>query len=287
MAVHQNRSVGRTLTILELLGNTTKALTLTEIARGADLDASTVYRILRVLCDRGFVYRIDATRRYVLSLNSFRLGSPDRVVQGIGNRARMSLLRLAKELNETVRMAVLEGAEARFCAEAGVSKPGLRMLGAMVDAHASAAGKALLAWRSRAEIELLYRGRQMHVYTDRTVKNVPALLTELAGVRARGWALCDGEGLLSGDRGLAAPCFDGKGQVRFSIAIASTKKRMPPDRDKLYLPKLLATTQEISDALGLIGTEWTSPELASYPEAAASYSLAARSQKDHSLQSAS
>lgn len=279
MPVHQNRSVGRTLTILELLGNTNKALTLTEIARAADLDASTVYRILRVLCSRGFVHRIDATRRYVLSFNAFRLGTPDRVVQGIGNRARMSLLRLAKELNETIRMAVLEGAEARFCAEAGVVKPGLQMLGAMVDAHASAAGKALLAWRSRAEIELLYRGRRMHTYTDRTLKNVPALLNELADVRSRGWAMCDGEGLLAGDRALAAPCFDSKGQVRFSIAIASTRKRLPPSRDKECLPKLLATTQEISDTLGLLGSDWTAHEFTDYTQAAANYSLAARQQK--------
>ena len=44
MPVHQNRSVGRVLSILELLGTTNKALTLTEIARSDDLDASTTYR---------------------------------------------------------------------------------------------------------------------------------------------------------------------------------------------------------------------------------------------------
>lgn len=255
MPVHQNRSVGRTLTVLELLGNASKALTLTEIARATDLDASTCYRILRVLCERGFVHKADATRRYVLSLNAFRLGSPDRIVQGVSNKARLCLQRLAKELNQTVRMAALEGAEARFCAEAGVSRPLQPMLGAVVDAHASAAGKVLLAWRSRSDIELLYRARNMYAYSDRTVRNVPALLAELAKVRAHGWALCDGEGRLNGDRSLAAPCFDANGRVWFSIAIASTKSRMPPDCDKLFLPKLLATTREVSEALGLLGAE--------------------------------
>jgi DNA-binding IclR family transcriptional regulator len=255
MPVHQNRSVGRTLTVLELLGNASKALTLTEIARASDLDASTCYRILRVLCERGFVQKADTTRRYALSLNAFRLGSPDRIVQGVSNKARLCLQRLAKELNQTVRMAALEGAEARFCAEGGVNKPMRPMLGAIVDAHASAAGKVLLAWRSRADIELLYRARNMYAYSDRTVRNVPALLTELAKVRAQGWALCDGEGRLNGDRSLAAPCFDGKGQVWFSIAIASTKSHMPPDCDKLFLPKLIATTKEVSEALGLIGPD--------------------------------
>jgi DNA-binding IclR family transcriptional regulator len=272
MPVYQNRSVGRVLSILELLGNTSKALTLTEIARGVKLDASTAYRALRALCERGFVYRIEPTRRYVLSYNAFRLGSPDRVVQGINNRARMIMVRLAKEVNETIRLAVLEGAEARFCAEAGVARPGLRMLGAMVDAHASAAGKALIAWRSRAEVELLYRGRSMHAYSERTVRSVPMLLAELAEVRSRGWAVSEGEGLRPDDRGLAAPCFDTNGHVRFSLAIASTRKRLPPSRDKACLPKLLAATREMSDALGLLGPDWIPPPAAAdYSEVAASY----------------
>jgi IclR family acetate operon transcriptional repressor len=252
MPAYQIRSAGRVLDILQLLGDTSKALTLTEISRGVELDASTAYRALRVLCERGFVYRIEASRRYVLSHSAFRLGTPDRVVQGISGRARMILLRLAKDVNETIRLAVLEGAEARFCAEAGVARPGLRMLGAMVDAHASAAGKALLAWRSRADIELTYRGRSMHSYCDRTIKNVPALLSHLADVRKRGWATCDGEGLRPDDRGLAVPCFDGSGHVRFSIAIASTRKRLPPSRDKTCVPKLLLAAQDMSDALGLL-----------------------------------
>ncbi len=91
----------------------------------------------------------------------------------------------------------------------------------------------------------------------------------------RGWAMCDGEGLLAGDRALAAPCFDSKGQVRFSIAIASTRKRLPPSRDKECLPKLLATTQEISDTLGLLGSDWSPQEFTDYTQAAANYSLAA------------
>lgn len=271
MPVYQNRSVGRVLSILELLGNTSKALTLTEIARGVQLDASTAYRALRALCERGFVYRIEPTRRYVLSYNAFRLGSPDRVVQGISNRARMIMVRLAKEVNETIRLAVLEGAEARFCAEAGVTRPGLRMLGAMVDAHASAAGKALIAWRPRADIELLYRGRSMHVYSERTIRNVPMLLGELAEVRARGFAISEGEGLRPDDRGLATPCFDSNGHVRFSLAIASTRKRLPPARDKSCLPKLFAAAREMSDALGLCGADWMPLGGADYSEVAASY----------------
>ncbi len=208
----------------------------------------------------------------MLSYNAFRLGSPDRVVQGIDNRARMIMVRLAKDVNETIRLAVLEGAEARFCAEAGVARPGLRMLGAMVDAHASAAGKALIAWRSRADIELLYRGRSMHIYSERTIRSVPMLMGELAEVRARGWAVSDGEGLRPDDRGLAAPCFDSNGHVRFSHrdrldpqTAAARAATRPACRSCLRRRARCRTRSACS------GADWTPLGGADYSEVAASY----------------
>ncbi len=237
MPCYQNRSVGRVLSILELLGNTTKALTLTEIARGVKLDASTAYRALRALCERGFVYRIEATRRYVLSYNAFRLGSPGPRGPGHQQPRAHDHGAAGKEVSETIRLAVLEGAEARFCAEASVTRPGLRMLGAMVDAHASAAGKALIAWRSRAEIELLYRGRSMHVYSDRTIRSVPMLLTELAGGAHRA-ALRSARARACARR--SRTCRALLRQQRPCAILAGdrpTRKRLPPSRDKACLRK--------------------------------------------------
>jgi IclR family acetate operon transcriptional repressor len=141
----------------------------------------------------------------------------------------------------------------------------------MVDAHASAAGKALIAWRSRADIELLYRGRSMHAYSERTIRNVPMLVAELAEVRARGWAVSEGEGLRPDDRGIAVPCFDSNGHVRFSLAVASTRKRLPASRDKACLSRLSVAAREMSDALGLLGSDWTPLPVADYTSVAGNY----------------
>jgi hypothetical protein len=99
---------------------------------------------------------------------------------------------------------------------------------------------------------------------------VPMLLTDVAEVRARGFAVSEGEGLRPDDRGLAAPCFDSNGHVRFSLVIASTRKRLPPSRDKACLAKLTSAAREISDALGLSGPD-RAPLSADYSDVAASY----------------
>lgn len=251
-----NRSVGRTLTILEVLGATARPLTLTEVARAAELDVSTAYRLLRVLCRRAFVHRTEATRCYSLSLNSFRLGASDVVVQSVGRVAQIHLLRLASDVGETVRLAVLEGSDVRFCAEAGVyERPGSRMLGALMDEHASAAGKVLLAWRNSSEIEPLYRGKPLRSYTGRTIRSVASLQVELAKVRAGGYAVCHGESLLTEIRSIAGPCRDADGQVPFAVVISGPAARLPPERDAEVLPKLLATAHDLSEALGLMRTE--------------------------------
>lgn len=72
------------------------------------------------------------------------------------------------------------------------------------------------------------------------------------------------------------PCFDSNGHVRFSIAIASTRKRLPPSRDKACVPKLQAAAREMADALGLLGPERTAQDAAGYAKIAAGYSLSPR-----------
>ena len=183
----------------------------------------------------------------------------------------MIMVRLAKEVNETIRLAVLEGAEARFCAEAGVARPGLRMLGAMVDAHASAAGKALIAWRlARRHRIALSRPQHARLLRAHHPQRTDAGGRACGSARAR-LGRQRGRRPRPDDRGLAVPCFDSNGHVRFSLAIASTRKRLPPSRDKACLSRLITAAREMSDALGLsarTGRRSASPTM---PSVAANY----------------
>ncbi len=254
MPVHESRSVLRILAILELLGRAERPLSLTEIARATEIDPSTAYRMLRVLCSHAFVHRTQTTRQYSLGFGAFRLGAHNVFVQSIGRHAQIHLLRLASDIGETARLAVLEGSDVRFCAEAGVyERPGSRMLGALMDAHASAAGKVLLAWRSTREVEQLYLGKPLRTYTGRTIRSIAALHAELAKVRARGVAVSEGEALLPGIRSIAAPCRDETGQVPMAVVISGPVTRLPPARDAEIIPKLVAIARDIAEALGLRG----------------------------------
>jgi DNA-binding IclR family transcriptional regulator len=79
--------------------------------------------------------------------------------------------------------------------------------GERIWAHATAAGKALLARLSDAELGRVL-GARLPGYTRDTVRTLPALLRELATTRRRGWAVMRvlealGQSLLKTAEGLA------------------------------------------------------------------------------------
>lgn len=251
MSRYDYTPVTRTLAILELLGNSPEQLTLTEIASALEMDKSTAHRLLRVLCDRNFVSRFAATRRYAIRFNPRQMGASATVVRSVERLVRPLLLGVSSDIAETVRLAALEGSDVRYWAEAGAHRPGSNMLGAVIDAHASATGKVLLASRSPDEIEKLYRGRALRSYTSRTIRSYTALLAELKRVRHRGWAVNEGELSQPGIRSLAVPCMATTGEVLFAIGVSGPGSRLTAERDAEIIPKLRLAATQIIEALGL------------------------------------
>jgi DNA-binding IclR family transcriptional regulator len=251
MARYDYVAVTRTLAILELLGNSPEQLTLTEIANSLEIDKSTAHRLLRVLCERNFVSRFATTRRYAMRFSPSQLGASAVVVRSVERLVRPLLLRVSSDIGETVRLAALEGSDVRYWAEVGALRPGSNMLGAVIDAHASATGKVLLASRSLDEVEKLYRGRALRSYTSRTIRSYAALLAELKRVRQQGWAVNDGELSRPDIRSLAVPCMSAGGEVPFAIGVSGPGSRLTAQRDAEIVPKLRLAATQVVDALGL------------------------------------
>lgn len=189
------RTVLRALSTLAARGGPLRATTL---ARELGIPRSSMYQLLAVLRDEGFVVHYPEDRTYGLSDLVAQLGTAATASERIARLARPLLERLVASAPAPVvaHLAVLGGSDVvyagrvqGFRAPTTVSDVGVRL-----PAHLTATGRAMLAALPRAQVRALYPRSDALTHRNEagpsTLRELDALLTQ---ARARGWAHEDGD----------------------------------------------------------------------------------------------
>ena len=168
---------------------------LSEAHEALGVAQSTAHRLMAMLAYHNFVRQDPLSRAYRAGPALIDVGLS--VVRGMDIRsiARPFLEELMQQVGETVHLATLEGAGARFL-DAVESEHTLRVAGGtgrVLPAHAVSAGKAMLAALPDDEIDRLYPSDPLPAQTDRTITTREQLKAELQRVRRRGFASNAGE----------------------------------------------------------------------------------------------
>jgi len=220
------QSVNRALQLLEHLADAGGAMRLTELEAVSGLPLPTIHRLIRSLKDNGYV-RQEPSRRYALGPRLIRLG--EIAGRALGAWVTPRLADLVAEIGETANMAVLEGDEVAYVAQAP-SAHSMRMfteVGRRIPLHCSGVGKALLSQLpDSAVLELLQR-TGMPAKTPRTLTDPYSLLVELAEIRGQGWAVDDGE-QEAGVRCVAVPVHGAP--TRAAISVSGPSGRITANR---------------------------------------------------------
>lgn len=187
------QSLDRAFSILEVMADAEGTIGLSQLADRAELPLATIHRIVRTLVDLGYVRQED-NRQYSLGPRLMRLA--DASSKRLGRLAQPYLTEAVSHIGETVNLAVLEGDEIVYVAQAQPSTNLMRMfteVGRRVLPHNTAVGKAILAERDPEQVRALLTRTGMPKRTDATLTTPAALLAELTDIRARGYALDEGE----------------------------------------------------------------------------------------------
>lgn len=151
---------------------------------------STAHRLLTTLEQHGFARRDPATRTYLPgpALGDLGLATADLELR---RASRGELQRLSDAAGETVHLVVLEGASVLFLDSVETSKA-LRIgsrIGAVMPAHCTSAGKAMLAEFTLDELRRLYaRSERLEQVTPKSIATLEALEGQLATIRKQGYA---------------------------------------------------------------------------------------------------
>jgi IclR family acetate operon transcriptional repressor len=235
----------RAITLLDILADGGELGT-NEIARRTGMTPSTVSRQLGTLAASGLVERVPASGRYKLGLRLVHLANAVLAQLDVREVARPHLVALVEATGETATLSVPGDEDAitvDFVLGAHQIQPVSR-LGRPSIAHATSAGKVMLAFGSRELPEGALRA-----YTTRTITDPQVLAREIEGVRERGYAQAVGE-REPGLTAIAAPVLSARGELEAIVALQGPSERFDGDAVDEALPLLLEHAASISRALG-------------------------------------
>jgi IclR family transcriptional regulator, KDG regulon repressor len=218
----------KALRILLLFGQRQPEWGVAALAREVGIPKTTVYRILRVLQQHGFLIQDLDSRRFRLGLGALELGR--RAYEGIELRrvAQPVIEHLAAVSGETVLLQVLDPERQRVvCIERAQQRVGLRLIlevGATAPLHAGCSAKALLAFLPEEEIEAVI-AKGLPAVTPHTITDPDELRRDLAEVRRRGYAVSFEETDL-GVAGISVPVRDHLDRVIASLSISGPITRI-------------------------------------------------------------
>jgi DNA-binding IclR family transcriptional regulator len=221
------QAVARAFALLEELAAQEEA-GLADLSRRVGLHPSTTHRLLASLIACGYAAQSRVTGRYRLSRKVLHLTTGTRALDAhLRTVARPHLEAVRTEIDETTNLVALEGTSAVYLEQAE-SRRVVRLFaepGRRVPAHASAAGKAMLAFQDPAVLERMYAGEPWESLTVATITTAIALREELQSVRVRGFAV-DNEEYEDGVSCVAAPVFDAGGHVCAAISVSAPSARL-------------------------------------------------------------
>jgi IclR family KDG regulon transcriptional repressor len=249
-------AVTLTLRIVTTLAGDAAGQGVTELARALDATKPRIYRHLDTLARAGFVVQDTHTEKYRIGPEMISLAHQITHAVDMVSVARPSLLTLRNKSGQTAILAKLEGEKIRVIDVAlGTSDFAImQRAGNTLPAgtlHCSALGKVALAFGPGDLVQTVL-ARPLRKMTGKTITNTKNLLTELASVRKRGWAVVPDEGAV-GFNAIAAPVFDGQASLAAMIGVIAATRSLPQTPPPDLVKALKTASSMISRALGYSG----------------------------------
>lgn len=210
------QSLRRSFEILEYIHSNDGAR-LGELSESLGLARSTVHNHLTTLKRMG--YLIKEANTYHLGLQFLHLGEYTRHRKPEYRLAHRTVEQLARDTNEEVDFTVPENGRmiSMYHSVGDQMSSGLQV-GQWFHMHTTAAGKAVMAEMSKAEVESIVDRWGLPARTENTITDVDHLHEELEAVRDRGYAINEQE-TLDGYHsvGIAATYPDGETFGAFAV----------------------------------------------------------------------
>jgi IclR family transcriptional regulator, acetate operon repressor len=227
------RSVRRLLGIFDAIASAPEGLSLADLSGRLKSPKSSLLTLLRPLSADG--YLVHSNGRYALGREIFALANNILSARKLSALMRTLMEEAQQNCGETIILATMDAESEsvtyveviesnqliRYSVPAGVTRP----------LYTSAAGQLLLAYQAEKWREHYLKTTKLKPLTERTITDGKVLRQKLETIRNEGVSLSVSEAV-DGATGVAAPIFDGDGQVVAALLIAGPSDRQSRNREK-------------------------------------------------------
>ena len=185
---------------------------------------------------------------YRLGMRLLELGNLVKARLNVRDAALIPMRELHKQIQQPVNLSMRQGDEIVYIERAFSERSGMqvvRAIGGRAPLHLTSVGKLFLSVDEPMKVRSYATRTGLSGHTRNSITQLAVLERELSKVRQYGIAR-DNEELELGVRCIAAGIYDDQGKLLAGLSISAPADRM----DEAWLPKLQATAEFISNALG-------------------------------------
>lgn len=208
------------LSLVDLISKHKNGMSLAEMIQQTGVPKSTLFRICTTLMESGYLMKDEETGNFVLTRKFLRIGLAALGEESLIEKALAPMRELRDAVNETVLLGTLMENDVALLEQVIGNHPFTFFIkpGKHFVMHASAPGKALLAFLKDEDRETIFSKIEMVPYNERTIITREAMMKEIDDIRQMGYAVDRAEEM-DGIHCVAAPVFD---QHRHPLAVIWT-----------------------------------------------------------------
>jgi DNA-binding IclR family transcriptional regulator len=241
----------KAMVILDLLADSDKGYTITELNVQSKIPKATVFTTLSVLEDHNMVKK-DDNGKYRIGAKVYTLGMKYARQNSILEVSRRHLAKLMNETGFTVHLGVLDDGKVLYIDKLEPdsyikfsSYPGMRS-----DFHITGLGKAIAAFLSNDDFDKLITRASLYQHTPKTITQIEDLQKILEKVRINGYSVEDEEEEM-GVCCIGAPIFGEKGKLAIAaVSVTALTTQITPDKYHEIGEKVRSIALTISRELG-------------------------------------
>lgn len=242
------KSVQKSLKVLRYIMSATDEVSVNELVEEFGYNRSTVHHMLKTMKIEGFITQNQRTKNYNIGSEIFNGWIKDRDMHNYLMRVKPIIKEIVDKCKETTTMFVRENDRA-ICVLGEESEQIIKaylMIGREIPLYCTAAGRAMLAYLPKDEVEKILQISGMKKYMKKTTVDKNELYKELTEVRDKGYAI-EKEEFEELINAVGIPILNKENRPVASVSVVGPIMRFTDEKMKECIPFLLEKSKEMSE----------------------------------------